>query len=310
VPIDKPARTGRRGPPAESAPPLARRHFLRLGAVALAAGLMPARLRAAAAAERATGARPAVPAPIAEQGYRLVKDWDFARTVTTPAELHREFATRFKNNGGKLDTLNDEWQRYRDNDNHRLEDGVLKLVAHAPGGLRNGGIESGLIRSHWTGKYGYFESKVKPPAGKGMWSAFWLVPDDLLWPPEIDIFEIVDNGRDTTRRSFHGVALGKIPVRTVFSRLDRWGAYAPPFDYQDGFHLIAAEWTPRGSRHFVDDELVVEREFEWRHENGSDAGPAHVLANLAVGGRWPGPPQSMRQFPAVFEIAHIRIWQK
>jgi len=35
-----------------------------------------------------------------------------------------------------LDTLNDEWQRYRDHDNHVIRDGVLALVARVPANWR------------------------------------------------------------------------------------------------------------------------------------------------------------------------------
>ncbi|MEA2700740.1 MAG: hypothetical protein QOI66_5011, partial [Myxococcales bacterium] len=63
-------------------------------------------------------------------------------------------------------------------------------------------------------------------------------------------------------------------------------------------------------RHFVDGSLVADRRFRWQHKNGSDGGPAHVLVNLAVGGKWPGPPQEDTIFPARLDIAYIRVWQR
>jgi hypothetical protein len=256
---------------------------------------------------------PEAPSSIRGKGYALVKNWDFGATIVSRDDLRREFHTRFVYEGGRLDHLaaNGEWQRYADNGNHRIEDGVLKLVATLRGGLRDGGIESGMLRSKWTGKYGYYEMRMKVPPGRGLWPAFWLNPDDAKWPPEIDVVEIVNNGRDTTRNSFHNVHPGhgrEAPAQ--FSKLDQWGSYHPDFDFKDGFHVFAVEWTPETVRHFVDDTLVAERRFAWRHDDGSDAGPAHVLVNLAVGGKWPEPPQRSSDFPAVLEVDYIRVWQR
>ena len=104
-----------------------------------------------------------VPTPIQGKGYHLVKNWDFSRTVTTKAQLADQFYTRYVYNNGTLDTLNDEWERYRDNDNHELDGHILKLIARDPGGLKSSGIESGMIRSKWTGEYGYYECRMKVP---------------------------------------------------------------------------------------------------------------------------------------------------
>jgi hypothetical protein len=64
-----------------------------------------------------------LPDPLYRKGYKLVKNWDFGQTIKTDDQLRAEFFTRYVYEGGKLDTFpsNKEWQRYRDNDNHRLE---------------------------------------------------------------------------------------------------------------------------------------------------------------------------------------------
>lgn len=286
--------------------------------LALAAAVSaPAVLAAPSRAQAEGAACPAtddgyVPAPIRGRGYSLVKDWDFTRKIHTLDALRSQFFTRFAYANGTLDTLsaNGEWERYRDNDNHRVENGTLELIAWPRGGLRDGGIESGMVRSRWTGEYGYFEARMKVPPGRGLWPAFWIIPDDQRWPPEIDVVEVVNNGRDTTRRSFHNINFGKNPVRENKIALDKWGAYHPPFDYKDGFHTFSVEWTPDTIRHFVDGKLLAVRHAEWRHDDGSDAGPANIIVNLAVGGKWPGPPDASTPFPAILRVSCIRVWQK
>ena len=251
------------------------------------------------------------PAPITGQGYKLVKDWSFGANVRDQTQMREQFHTRYVYKDGQLDALKNEWQRYRDNDNHEFGDDRLALVARVPGELKSGEIESGMLRSRWSFEYGYVEGRMKVPAGRGLWSAFWLNPQDQIWTPEIDIFEIVDNGRDTTKSSFHllhgGEGKGLPPL---YSQLDKSQAYRPGFDFTEGFHTYAVLWEPGRVRHYVNDTLVVDRPFEWTHKGGAGAGAAHVLVNLAVGGRWPGPPLRLEDFPARLEIDYIRVWQK
>jgi len=73
--------------------------------------------------------------------------------------------TRYIYDGGTRDRLNDEQQRYRDNNNHIVANGVLSLVARKVSSNDPQGIdyESGMIRSDWTTRYGYIEARVKMP---------------------------------------------------------------------------------------------------------------------------------------------------
>ncbi|HVR61565.1 MAG TPA: glycoside hydrolase family 16 protein [Polyangia bacterium] len=242
-------------------------------------------------------------------GYRVVKDWDFASAIRDEQALRREFFTRYVYADGSLDHLNDEWSRYRDRDNHVFTSDGLALVARLPSGsaAAPGAVESGMLRSRWNGEYGVFEIRMKVPAGRGLWPAFWLNPEDGGWPPEIDVVEIVNNGRDTSRQSFHFL---HPDGGTGPTKLDARHAFTPGGDYADAFHVFAVEWTRDRVRHFVDGSLVADRPFRWQHKDGSDGGPAHVLVNLAVGGKWPGPPQDDTIFPARLHIAYIRVWQR
>ena len=76
--------------------------------------------------------------------------------------------------------------------------------------INNYEYTSGLINSYYTFSqtYGYFEMRAQLPKGQGLLSAFWLVPADGSWPPEVDILEVL--GRDTTTMYYgmHSMATG------------------------------------------------------------------------------------------------------
>jgi hypothetical protein len=200
-----------------------------------------------------SGSSSVPPEPIRGKGYRLVQDWDFGVNIRDETELRQQFHTRYIYNNGRLDHLADEWTRYRDNANHVFLDGNLALVARVKEVVKAGEVESGMLRSKWSGQYGYFEIRMKVPRGRGLWLAFWLGPEDKRWPPEIDVVEIVNNGRDTTLDSFHFLhGIGTKDSRVNSSRLNSRKAYRPGFDFADDFHNFAVEWTEEAVRHYVD----------------------------------------------------------
>jgi beta-glucanase (GH16 family) len=248
--------------------------------------------------------------PVIGGPYRLVRNWDFVNGIRDVDALRREFHTRYLYDDGRLDHLNDEWSRYRDHGNHVFTPHGLDLVARSPSGrLEPGHIESGMLRSRWSGRHGVFEIRMTAPRGAGLWPAFWLNPENGGWPPEIDVVEIVNHSPGATRRSYHFLhGAGQRSARVLASRLDAAGAYASPSDFAERSHAFAVEWLPGRVRHFVDGVLVADRDMAWRHDDGRDAGAAHVLVNLAVGGRWPGAPTA-ESLPARLSIQHIRVWQ-
>jgi len=294
--------------------------FGEVRARATATQAKPPRAAARVDGERGTslsspcGIAPGLPtAPVgiaAKRGYKLAKNWDFTAQIRDEAKLRSEFQTRYIYANGTLDHLNDEWTRYRDNDNHVFSTDGLSLVARVKGALAPAGLESGMLRSRWSGRYGVFEICMRAPAGRGLWPAFWLNPEDGRWPPEIDVVEIVNDHGSVPDRSFHFLhGKGESAETPRVSLLDRWGAYPGKVDYSREFHAFSVEWTSTRVRHLVDGVVVADRAFRWVHDDGSDAGGAHVLVNLAAGGAWAGPPTEGAVFPASLLIAFMRVWQ-
>jgi beta-glucanase (GH16 family) len=235
-------------------------------------------------------------------------------------ELNRgKWFTRYVYQNGGLDYLKDEKQRFRDKDNHVVKDGVLSLVARK--GDKPGQYDSGMIRSDWTTRYGYFEARVKMPGGKGVFPAFWLNSDaaedgHVEWPPEIDIFEFVHNGGEEHRNMIHTGVVQQKGTKRDFRYLDpefktQWKYWKAPFNFDEGWHTIGAEWTPDSVTTYVDGRKLVTFGYEWKYNDGRLAGPAHILLNLAIGGEWAGKYGiDDSAFPQALEVDWVRVYKK
>jgi beta-glucanase (GH16 family) len=252
-------------------------------------------------------------------GYALAFNDEFSGTALNRSK----WFTRYIYSSETLDRLNDENQRYTDGESHQLKGGVLFLTARRNKLSRPSGVnyESGMIRSDFTLRYGFLEARVKMPGGLGVWPAFWLNSDvsdagKLSHPPEIDIFEFVNNGKDDKINGIHSAATKDPNAETRFSYEHpsfnpRIQTYRAPFNFNDGFHTIGAEWTPDEVSVFVDGLKIYTRNFRWVYKDGAPAGPAHVLLNLAIGGAWAGRYGiDDAAFPQSMAVDWVRVYQK
>lgn len=253
------------------------------------------------------------------KGYGLVFNDEFEGGALDRAK----WFTRYIYASETLDRLGDEKQRYRDNDNHVISGGVLKLVARKVTDSDPQGVnyESGMIRSDFTIHYGFFETRVKMPGGLGVFPAFWLNSDvsrsgRMEHPPEIDIFEFVNNGKDDTVDKIH-IAASAPPGytnRVLFTDRDfdrKHRTYRAPFHFNEGFHTIGCEWTPETITTYVDGKPIVRTTFRWVYDDGELGGPAHVLLNLAIGGNWAGRYGiDDSAFPQALEVDWVRVYQR
>lgn len=188
-------------------------------------------------------------------------------------------------------------QQYYAPDGYEVKNGVLRFKAEkrTMGGMP---YTSGMIASHdkFTQRYGWFEIRAKFPKGKGMWPAFWLLPATREWPPEIDVLEILGHETD------------KVYFSTHWRNAEKKHAYKTQHfsgpDFSKEFHTFAVEWTPKECIWYVDG---IERA---RSDAGIPHEPMYLIANLAVGGDWPGNPDATTTFPGIMEIDHIRVYRR
>ncbi|WP_174274655.1 glycoside hydrolase family 16 protein [Sphingomonas bacterium] len=252
--------------------------------------------------------------PAQAAGWKLVFQDQF-----DGATLDRgRWATRYIYDHETSDHFNDEAQVFRDAGNHVLNNGVLSLVARPVGGGR---FESGMIRSRQTFYYGYFEARVFLPKGKGIWPAFWLNPDydadgKLNWPPEIDIFEYVVNGRDDTASMVHSAASNYPADASVdYAYTDpaytrRIRDYVAKAPLNEGWHVFGLAWAPDKISVFLDGRRLYTRAYRWLRKDGTLGGPAHILLNFSVGGHWAGRYGiDESAFPQALRVDYVRVCQ-
>jgi beta-glucanase (GH16 family) len=192
--------------------------------------------------------------------------------------------------------------------------GTLKLRAQrqttlAPDGktydYTSGMISSGRTTSllstppKFQFKYGYMEMRAKLPKGTGLWPAFWTLPSSQGWPPEIDAMEgRGDRPTDVNVGVYNKDATGKTVHGSVWIN--------GLADYTADFHTFAVDWEPTYLDYYIDGVLRIRVTDPTRIPTE----PMYVLANLAVGGNWPGSPDSTTPFPSDLEIDWIHVFER
>lgn len=151
--------------------------------------------------------------------------------------------------------------------------------------------------------YGYAEIRAKVPKGHGLWPAFWTLPTDAHWPPEIDASEIITGSGQTTytnTMSYHYIDA------TSATNQSSGANWTSPVDLASGFHVYAVDWEPDGIHWYVDG---VERRSAFTDSKNLTAKPMYLLIQLEIGGSWAGSPDSRTPFPSFYEVDYVRVWQ-
>jgi beta-glucanase (GH16 family) len=209
---------------------------------------------------------------------------------------------------------NNELEYYTSHvENAYLENGSLVIEARKEQFGGNAYTSARLVtrgKAAWT--YGRFEIRAKLPKGQGIWPAIWLMPDTNTygnWPAggEVDIMEL----------------LGHAPA-TVYGTL-HWGnphaSSGKSFtlvgvpDFSEEYHVFTLEWEPGEFRWYVDG-VQYHTVNKWMTSSPGAVFPApfdkpfYVILNVAVGGSWPGSPDSTTIFPQKMYVDYVRVYQE
>jgi hypothetical protein len=186
----------------------------------------------------------------------------------------------------------------------QVHDGALHLVGapvqgaslpYASGMISSGGSNGSA--SKWDFQYGYFEARVKIPSGQGLWPAFWTGNSDGSWPPEIDVMEILGNAPATW--------YGTVHYSTPSNNNNGDGTSWTGPDFSQDWHSFGVDWQPGLLVWYIDgvERKRVTTAIEVQSKR------AFLMANLAVGGGWPGNPNSSTPFPADYQVDWILVCQ-
>ncbi|MCA1449893.1 family 16 glycosylhydrolase [Ensifer sp. IC3342] len=157
-----------------------------------------------------------------------------------------------------------------------INNGVLTITA-APASdaiqaqINGYDYTSGLLTTHssFAQTYGYFEIRADMPNDQGAWPAFWLLPADGSWPPELDVVEMRGQDPNTVIATVHSNETGsQTSIASAVKVADT-----------SGFHKYGVLWTEDEIVWYFDDVAVAHADTPSdMHE------PMYMLVNLAVGG--------------------------
>jgi beta-glucanase (GH16 family) len=239
--------------------------------------------------------------------WKLV--WSDEFNGTSVDTNHWKFETGNHNGWG-----NHELEYYTDRpDNACVSNGVLHIVARRE--FTNGfSYTSARIKGQglFSKKYGRFEFRAKVPRGKGYWPALWLMPEHSPyggWPAcgEIDVMENRGNYPAVVQGTIHYAETngGHLQSTEYFTFPQNEGA--------DKFDNYLLEWTTNSISWSVDGRLY-ETQTNWSTANAPYPAPFdqpfYIILNLAVGGAYPGSPDTNTVFPGEMQVDYIRVYDR
>jgi beta-glucanase (GH16 family) len=252
---------------------------------------------------------PAVATPASGASDVAIQATTFADEFNGPAGTgidKSKWNVETGNNSGN----NHEYQYYTNSTSNAAMDGQGHLVITArkenPGNYQcwNGRCQYTSARFNTSGKfsqaYGHFEIRMKMSKGQGMWPAFWMLGGGS-WPNdgEIDVMENIGREPNTVHGTIHGPG---------YSGAGGIGAAFNGPRFADGFHTFAIDWSPNLITWSVDGNVYERRSpadlngNRWVYDH-----PFFMILNLAVGGDWPGAPNSSTPFPNTIVVDYVHV---
>lgn len=224
------------------------------------------------------------------------------------------------NGGSNPGWGNNEKELYTNNSkNVYLKDGLLNITALKDTGDEAYPYSSARIKTtgKFSKKYGKIEARIKLPEGKGIWPAFWMLPEDSVYGSwaasgEIDIMEAKGSYDNKVYGTIHFG--GKWPDNKFLGSIYNLAKG----DSITNWHTYAIEWEAGEIRWYVDGEQY-QKQNKWFTQgdnpvqNNSFPAPFdqnfYIIMNLAIGGNFDGEPNTYTLFPSTMQVDYVRVYE-
>ena len=239
--------------------------------------------------------------PETYEGMTLVWSDEFDGTTINTSNWTFEIGT------GTWGWGNNELQYYQE-DNTSIIDGNLVIEARKQTLESSNYTSSRLItRNKKSFQYGRVDIRAAMPEGQGLWPALWMLGSNHLqvgWPTcgEIDIMEMIGGeGRDNILR---GTAHWNQSGHSYYGQ-----QFTNDTKLSKEYHVYSIIWDEQNIRWYFDDINfntmdITPAELSAFHNN------FYFIMNIAVGGNWPGNPDTSTYFPQWMIVDYIRVFQK
>ena len=193
-------------------------------------------------------------------------------------------------------------------------DGYLHIVAEEPSA---GVYTSARMKSQGLLSilYGRVEARIKVPEAQGFWPAFWMMGNNIVtdgWPAcgEADIQERINAATtpDWNAGSIHGTGFTDGNLGTTYN--------FPSGQTAADWHTYGMIWQPGSVQYYIDSPTNIYATYTpasltslpgavWPFDSGN---AEFFILNLAVGGSWPGSPDSTTPFPSQTLVDYVRVY--
>lgn len=202
---------------------------------------------------------------------------------------------------------NNEWQFYRP-DNAWVDGGTLTIEARKEPWQGSEYTSTRMVtRNKRSFQYGRIDIRALLPEGQGIWPALWMLGNNIGtvgWPKcsETDIMEMIGgSGREkTVHGTIHWDNNGHVQAGGSYSLQS--GTFA------DEYHVFTIIWDATSIKWYVNDNQFKVIDITPDHMTEFHA-PGFFIFNIAVGGNWPGYPNSSTVFPQQMKVDYIRVFQ-